>query len=86
MGGVNARARNLRSIDPAPQSLLDVEGMAARLGVTTRFVRRLVEERRVPFVKIGRFVRFDPVDVERWIDGARVEPTPSWSRSRGGGR
>jgi hypothetical protein len=26
-------------------------------------VRRLVAERRIPYVKVGRFVRFDPADV-----------------------
>jgi excisionase family DNA binding protein len=51
--------------------LLDIDGLATRLGVTTRFVRRLVEERRVPYLKIGRLVRFDPSDVESWI-GAGV--------------
>jgi hypothetical protein len=32
-------------------------------------MRRLVEERRVPLVKLGRLVRFDPVEVEAWIGG-----------------
>ena len=54
--------------------MLDVRGAAARLGVTDRFVRRLVEERRIPFHKIGKLVRFDPVEVDRWIDACRVEP------------
>jgi excisionase family DNA binding protein len=54
--------------------LLDIDGLAARLGVTSRFVRRLVEERRVPYLKIGRLVRFDPSDVESWISAGRVAP------------
>ena len=36
--------------------VLDIDGLAARLGVTPRFVRRLVEG-RVPYLKIGRLVR-----------------------------
>ena len=55
-------------------ALLDVHGAAERLGVTDRFIRRLVEERRIPFHKIGKLVRFDPVEVDRWIDTCRVEP------------
>lgn len=47
--------------------------VALRLGVTTRFVRRLVEERRIPFHKIGRFVRFRPGDVDDWIAAARID-------------
>jgi excisionase family DNA binding protein len=53
-------------------ALLDVAGLATRLAVTERFVRRLVFERRIPFLKIGHFVRFDPVEVERWIAQSRV--------------
>ena len=37
--------------------MLDVNATAQMLGVTTRFVRRLVDERRIPFHKIGKFVR-----------------------------
>ena len=52
--------------------LLDVAGTAARLGVTVRFVRRLVAEERIPYIKVGKFIRFDPAEIERWIDERRV--------------
>ena len=53
--------------------LLDIAALAERLGVTERFVRRLVDERRIPFLKIGKFIRFDPADIAGWIDEQRVE-------------
>lgn len=56
---------------PAPTSLLNVDALAERLGVTPRFVRRLVHERRVPFLKIGKFVRFDPREIDQWINDTR---------------
>jgi len=52
--------------------LIDVAGLAARLGVSERFVRRLIAERRVPFFKVGKFIRFDSNDIERWIETHRV--------------
>jgi excisionase family DNA binding protein len=52
--------------------LLDIADVAERLNVTERFVRRLVFERRIPFLKVGHFVRFEPADVERWITATRV--------------
>lgn len=52
--------------------LLDVAATAARLGVTVRFVRRLVAERRIPYVKVGKFVRVDPTELEQWIDEQRI--------------
>jgi len=55
---------------PLP-TLIDVEVLARHLGVTTRHVRRLVDERRVPFHKVGRLVRFDPVEIADWLRGNR---------------
>lgn len=63
----------------AAPELLDIAQLAERLGVTERFVRRLVEERRIPFLKIGKFVRFDPADIDRWIALQRVHQTTSGS-------
>jgi excisionase family DNA binding protein len=57
-----------------PRALVDRDELAARLGVSERFVRRLVEERRIPYLKLGRFVRFDPVEIDRWLMSQRVEP------------
>lgn len=54
--------------------LLDIEGVAEVLGVSVRHVRRLVAERRIPYVKWGRYLRFDPAQLEAWIDDARVAP------------
>lgn len=47
--------------------LLDVTGAAQRLGVPVRFVRRLVAERRVRYVKLGRYVRFDLADLDALV-------------------
>jgi excisionase family DNA binding protein len=38
-------------------TLLSVEQAAERLGTSVRFVRRLVFERRIAYVKLGRRVR-----------------------------
>ena len=57
--------------------LLTVEEAAERLGTSVRFVRRLVTERRIAYVKVGRHVRLDSGDVEAFIAGRRVEVRPS---------
>ena len=54
--------------------LLDIDAVALALGVTRRHVQRLVAERRIPFLKVGRFVRFDPAALNVWLDQQRVEP------------
>lgn len=53
--------------------LIDVEGAAAYLGVAPRFIRRLVAERRVRFVKLGRHVRFEVADLDRLIASGAVD-------------
>ncbi len=60
-----------RASRPLPE-LLDVEGVADALGVSVRYVRRLVAERRIPFIKWGRYLRFDADEIAEWIDQARV--------------
>jgi excisionase family DNA binding protein len=54
--------------------LLTADELAARFKTTPRFVRRLVAERRIEFVKVGRAVRFTPEAVEVFLDSHRVPP------------
>ena len=51
--------------------LMDLPALAARLGVNQRHVRRLVAERRIPFLKWGHLLRFDPAEIDAWLDRAR---------------
>ncbi|HUR17893.1 MAG TPA: helix-turn-helix domain-containing protein [Acidimicrobiales bacterium] len=55
-------------------TLWDIGIVASRLGVEPRHVRRLVSERRIPFIKWGRLLRFDPTEIEAWLDEARRPP------------
>ena len=62
------------SEDPAttfPQ-LIDMATVARWLGTSIRHVRRLVTERKIPYLKIGHFIRFDECDIEAWIERQRV--------------
>jgi excisionase family DNA binding protein len=54
--------------------LLDIEQLAELLGVSERHVRRLVAERRIPVIKWGHFLRFDPNEIADWLDRARIPP------------
>lgn len=64
-----------------PQSrLMSIAEVADRLGVTVRHIRRLVSERRIPYLKWGHLLRFDPADIDQWLDTARVQPPAPGSR------
>jgi excisionase family DNA binding protein len=58
---------------PELDSLLTVEQAAERLGTSVRFVRRLVFERRIAYVKVGRHVRIATRDLDAFIDAGRVD-------------
>jgi excisionase family DNA binding protein len=54
--------------------LLTVEEVAAVLGTTERFPRRLIAERRIEFVKVGRHVRVRESALAAYIADMTVEP------------
>lgn len=56
---------------PTPPPLIDLPAVADRLGVTHRYVRRMVAEKRIPVIKLGRLLRFEPAELENLIDLAR---------------
>lgn len=60
--------------------LLDLDAVAQVLGVTRRHMQRLVSEKRIPYFKVGRFVRFDPAELNIWLDHHRVPPERSVPR------
>ena len=57
--------------------LLDYEQAAQHLGIKEDHLRKLTYRRLIPFIKLppgGRTakVRFDPADLERWIEQHKV--------------
>ena len=58
--------------------LLTVEEAAVQLGTHTRFVRRLIAERRIAFVRLGARkgcpVRIAESDLTAFVTAGRVEP------------
>jgi excisionase family DNA binding protein len=67
-----------KSQNPSGQALLDWAEVAERLGISTRHVRRLVYDpaagvRRLPSIKVGGVIRFDPAAVDQWLAEQTVE-------------
>ena len=56
------------------KTYLTVEEAADFLNTSVRFVRRLIEERRIAFHKIGRHVRLQRADLEAYVNAGRIEP------------
>ena len=54
--------------------LLTVAQAARLLGVSASGMRRLQQERRIPFFKVGRCVRFAKSDLAAYLAKRRIEP------------
>lgn len=63
-----------RTETPALVRLLTIAEVAEALGVDIRHVRRLVHERRIPYIKWGHLLRFDPADIAEWVNACRRHP------------
>ncbi len=42
-------------------------------------VRHLIRTRRIPIVKLGRRIYFDPAEIDAWIEGNKV---PAYGEER----
>ena len=63
-----------RKPEPCLERLLTVAQVAELLGTTERFPRRLIAERRIRFVRVGRHVRIPESAVAEFIAAGLVEP------------
>lgn len=53
---------------------LDVKSAGQYLGLSERFVRRLVAERRIAYHKAGARVMFAREDLDAYMAASRIEP------------
>jgi excisionase family DNA binding protein len=70
-------------------ALLGIDDLAEWLDTSARHLRRLVAEKRIPYVKVGHFVRFDQGDIAAWIEQQKVgalsmpvDGQPPWVKHR----
>jgi excisionase family DNA binding protein len=54
-------------------TLLTIDQAAERLGTSERFVRRLIAERRIAYIRVGRHVRIAEADLASFIAAGRIE-------------
>ena len=69
---------NVMRSDHKPSSetsteLYDVPELARMLRVSEDFIRAQVQQRRIPYYKVGKLIRFDPREITDWLAGLRIE-------------
>lgn len=53
------------------EQLLTMQELADYMQVTTRTVQNLIKYKGLPFLKIGRYYRFDRDAVIRWLEATK---------------
>ena len=62
------------------RKLVSVKEAALYIGLSSHTIYAMVSQRRIPFVKVGRLVKFDLDLLDRWIKQNTVMPMPVKSR------
>ena len=58
------------------ERLVSLDAAAEILGTSARFPRRLIAERRIRFVRVGRHVRIPESAIAEYIEARTVPPLP----------
>jgi excisionase family DNA binding protein len=59
-----------------PRRLMDITEASLYIGLQIDTIYRMVSQRRIPFVKVGRRTMFDIQWLDDWLDQHTVLPTP----------
>lgn len=54
--------------------LLDIVQVSEKLQVSVSGVYSWVSQRKIPFLKVGRLIRFDSEEIDKWLKQKEVKP------------
>ena len=53
--------------------LFEIDQAAEYLNVSVRMIQRMVQEKRVAYIKIGKLIRIDKRDIDAYLAAQRIE-------------
>jgi excisionase family DNA binding protein len=62
---------------PTLSRLISVPEATAYTGLSPHTIYTMVSQRRIPYVKVGRLVKFDEAMLQAWIKQHSVMPMPT---------
>lgn len=87
--GVNQREKRMQTLNfnghsikkpSSPRNrLLNVYELSQQLGVQLKTIYAWVNQKKIPYIKVGRLVKFDQKDIDGWIESRKVAPSKYWS-------
>ncbi len=61
---------------PMTPRLISIQDAAQYTGLSVQTLYKMVSQRRIPFVKMGRLTKFDVALLDAWIKQNTVMPMP----------
>jgi len=62
--------------EPLKRRLLTIDETSEYLGLAPTTLYKMVNQRRIPYVKVGRLLRFDSRLIDDWLEAHTVMPMP----------
>ena len=66
----------MKSDDQRAVPLITIREAARYTGIKATTLYRWVNQRKIPHIKMGRLVKFDPIKLDEWIKQQTVMPMP----------
>lgn len=57
------------------KQFLSPQELSAYTGLSLNTIYSWVSQKRIPYIKISRLVKFNVSEIDEWMRGMRVEPT-----------
>jgi excisionase family DNA binding protein len=73
---LDARRASRRIVDISRKQYLDITALAEQLRIKRSTLYAWAEQGTIPYLKLGRLVRFDPDEIEAWLEAHRQDATP----------
>ncbi len=61
---------------PMTRRLISIQDAAHYTGLSVQTLYKMVSQRRIPFVKMGRLTKFDVALLDAWIKQNTIMPMP----------
>ena len=55
------------------KEMMDIEQCAEKMQMSTSWIYKNVKPLRIPHIRFGRKIFFDPADIENWLEKRKVK-------------
>ncbi len=69
-------SEQLKPPESVKRRLLSIDETSEYLGLAHATLYKMVNQRRIPYVKVGRLLRFDSRLIDEWLQANTVMPMP----------